>query len=99
DHPALGLRGRDAISEIIEPDDGAGIGDLRCLAVEERDFARKAAAPIERRTCRENHKAGVRDQHASPRPIMLVGKAPLDAAKDSLPDAPAPRGEEFGEAA
>ena len=30
---------------------------------------------------------------------MFVGKAPLDAAKDSLPNAPAARGEEFGEAA
>ena len=98
DHPALGLRWRDAISEIVESDDRAGIGDLRGLAVEERDLARKAAGPIERRTRRENHKARMRDQHASARPIMFIGKAPLDAAKDSLPNAPAPRGEEFGEA-
>jgi hypothetical protein len=62
-------------------------------------LARKAAGPVERRARRENHEAGMRDQHAAPRPVVFIGKAPLGAAEDSLPNAPAARGKESGEPA
>src|SRR5579863_420984 len=99
DHSALGLRRRDAIRKIVEADDGARLRNLRGLAIEEREVAGEAAGPIERRACRENYEAGMRDQHAAPRPIVFVGEAPLGASKDSLPDAPAARSKEGGEPA
>ena len=99
DHPALGHDRRNLVRKVVQTDDGVRPLDLRRLPREQREFTRKTARPVERRACRDNDEAGVRDEDAAPCPVVFVGEAPLDSTEDSLAHSPAALAQQLGDAA
>ena len=72
--------------------------NLDRLPGEDRGFAGETPRPVERRPGGDDDEAQVRDEHAAPRPVVLVGERPLDAAEGPFAHLPAARAQKRGHA-